>query len=246
MLLSFLYHKIGKGKYCNSKKMIEDHFIYLKKKYIVILPGDKISPFKLNICLTFDDAYFDFYHYVFPLLKKYNLKAVLAVPIKYISESTDIEDTLRLDLPYDEITDEKNVKEKVPFCTWEEIKEMSNSGLVHIANHSYSHINLLKKEVNLHLEIIESKKILERKLNREISTFIYPFGKFNKEIHKLTKDNYKYIMRIGSAINLCWHNFNKITYRISSDNLLQVNSKLKPLNFFSYIIFYLLNSIRGR
>ena len=79
MLLTFLYHRIGKDKYSNSIEMIESNLSYLAKKYKIVVPGDKLSVFKINICLTFDDAYFDFYHYIFPILKKLISLAIFSI-----------------------------------------------------------------------------------------------------------------------------------------------------------------------
>ena len=246
MLLTFLYHHIGNSKYSNSNEMIDSHFSFLKKNYKIVVPGDKLPPFHTNICLTFDDAYFDFYHFIFPLLKKFNIKAVLAVPVKYIVNSQHIDPAKRLDMPHNMAPNEGICKSGGQFCSWEELEEMSKSELIHIASHSYSHKNLLEKDINLELEIIESKKILENNLNIKVSTFVYPLGKFDRKIHKMTMEHYKYAMRIGSTFNLSWQNINKIGYRINSDNLKSIDQNFKFFKFISYLWFYLLNAIRGR
>lgn len=246
MIFTFLYHRIDQEKYSNSKAMIEDHLLYLKNKYKIIIPGEKADIFRVNVCLSFDDAYFDFYHYVFPLLKKLNIKVVLGVPVKYIQNSTNLTPQTRLSVSPKLIFSEKILIEKVPFCTWEELKEMSQSGYVHIASHSYNHNDMTSYDCDYLRELCQSKKILEEKIGGAVSTFIYPLGKFNKDIHKLTKKYYKYSMRIGSTFNLSWQNITKIIYRIDSDNLKSVNDRLKVSDLLSYIWFYLLNTFRGR
>ncbi|HEU64066.1 MAG: Poly-beta-1,6-N-acetyl-D-glucosamine N-deacetylase [Candidatus Anoxychlamydiales bacterium] len=245
MLLTFSYHRINSDKYSNSYKIIEDHLTYIAKKYRVVLPKDKLNPFKLNICLSFDDAFYDFYKYVYPLLKKLQIKAILAIPIKYILESTSVDDEIRLNVPYKDAMKKNIYKTQAPFCTWQEIKEMVDSNLVEIASHSYNHINLIDSK-NLDLEIIKSKEILEKKLKTEITTFVYPMGKFNEEIHKKVKKHYKYAMRLGSAINFSWQNISSITYRIMSDNLKTKNENLKLKNYISYFWFFFLNTFRRR
>ena len=237
MLIAFLYHRVSDGKYANPIEVIEKQFTYLSKKYKIIVPSDKINLLKLDICLSFDDAYYDFYHYVFPLLKKLNIKAQLAVPVKFIQDSTEIDPEIRLSVPYGKAMKDKNFLKKVPFCTWQEINEMASSGLVNIASHSYSHKNLLENDIDLNIEIIQSKKILEDKIKQKISTFVYPFGKFNENIHKFTKKHYKYVMRIGSTFNLTWQNINKISYRIISDNLKTIDEHLKLVKGISYVWF---------
>ncbi len=246
MLLTFLYHRIGDGKFANSKNLVENHLAYLAKKFNIVLPGNKLKFFKLNICLSFDDGFYDFYHYVFPILKKLKIKALLSIPIKYILEKTTIDPQTRLSVSYKDAMQEKNYLNKAPFCTWQEIKEMSDSKLVQIASHSYNHLSLIDNDVDLDLEIIQSKKILQEKLNTQINTFVYPLGKFNEQIHSKVKQHYKYVMRIGTGINFTWQNINSITYRILSDNLKTKKQNLKLKRFISYFWFFFLNTFRKR
>ncbi|NGX52819.1 MAG: Poly-beta-1,6-N-acetyl-D-glucosamine N-deacetylase [Candidatus Anoxychlamydiales bacterium] len=245
MLLTFSYHRINSDKYSNSYKIIEEHLTHIASKYKVVLPGDKLNPFKLNICLSFDDAFYDFYKYVYPLLKKLQIKAVLALPIKYILDSTNVDDEIRLNVPYKDAMKDDIYKTKAPFCSWQEIKEMVDSNLVEMASHSYNHVNLINSK-NLDLEIIKSKEIIEKKLQTEITTFVYPMGKFNEKIHEKVKEHYKYAMRLGSAINFSWKNISSITYRVMSDNLKTKNENLKVKNYISYFWFFFLNTFRRR
>lgn len=88
--------------------------------------GKKNLPPKA-ILLTFDDGYQDFYRVVFPLLKLYKFPAVLAIVGKWIDVPTGE------NVSYGGTT-------KVPrnlFLSWAQIKELSDSGLVEIASHSY-------------------------------------------------------------------------------------------------------------
>lgn len=80
--------------------------------------GEKKLPDKA-VLLTFDDAYKSFYESVFPLLKLYGYPCVLAVVSSWIDNPPD-------DPEY-----------KHGFMTWEQIKELSESGFVEIASHSY-------------------------------------------------------------------------------------------------------------
>ena len=75
------------------------------------------------VILTIDDGKLGVYKNAFPLLQKYNMKAVLAViGIEIHTESEAPE--LRYESP-------------APYCTWAELAEMSASGHVEIASHSY-------------------------------------------------------------------------------------------------------------
>ena len=89
MLLTLLYHKIGKGKYATPLHVMKQHLSYLHDNFNIVLPGEKLSK-GINVCITFDDAYFDFYHYVCPLLTDIGIKAVLAVTTNYVLEDIKI------------------------------------------------------------------------------------------------------------------------------------------------------------
>jgi peptidoglycan/xylan/chitin deacetylase (PgdA/CDA1 family) len=71
--------------------------------------------------LTFDDGYYNNYHYAFPLLQEYNAKAVIFI----IGGHTDIWS--------------ENFYEDIQsgHLTWEQIRTMSDSGLVEFGGHTY-------------------------------------------------------------------------------------------------------------
>lgn len=246
MLLTLLYHRVGDVKYSNSYEMFIEHLNHLKENYPIVIPGDNLSSFLLQVCLSFDDAYYDFYHYLFPLFKKWKIKTVLSVPVGLIQQSTDVPSHQRLKVSYKETMNEEVIREKVPYCTWEELKEMADSGLVHFASHGFHHKNLLSKEADLEKEIIISKEILEQKLQVPIQTFVYPLGKFDSSIHQCVKEYYTYIMRIGSAANLSWQNSSGVIYRIQGDSLMSKDAPFKLKKWPSYLWFYLLNTLRKR
>ena len=83
--------------------------------------GRKELPQK-PIMITFDDGYYNNYSYAFPLLKKYDMKAVISVIGRYTDEySASME---KMNNNYSQLT-------------WDQIREMMDSGYVEFANHSY-------------------------------------------------------------------------------------------------------------
>ena len=129
-----MYHGIsesasGESKYFISKDRFEsDLKWYRDSGYTTILPsqlyayvsGEAILPSK-PILLTFDDGYCNNYTYAFPLLQKYNMKAVISL----IGSDSDIAS--------DDIY-------RVPSScnlSWGEVALMAKSGLVEFGNHTY-------------------------------------------------------------------------------------------------------------
>ena len=153
-----MYHHVDSDRCSNDYEIFESHLEYISKNFNTTFPTLHMP--KKPICLVFDDGYYDFYKLIFPLLKKYNLKALLGVTPKYILDDTDKDDELRLSYEHNELFE--NYKDAT-FCTYTELKEMQDSGLIQIVSHSYSHKNLLEDDVNLEEELVESKKNYRRK-----------------------------------------------------------------------------------
>lgn len=246
MMLALLYHRIGSGKYANSPAFMQQHLSWIAQRFKTVLPGDPLHPFRLDVCLTFDDATYDFYHYAFPLIKALNLRALLAVPVHFIQEATDLEASIRLAIPYSSAMKGEIYRTHVPFCTWTELREMAKSGHIEIASHSLHHQHLLSEGLDLQREIAGSKQILEQRLQVPIRTFVYPLGKFDQAVHAIVKEHYEFAMRIGMAWNTSWQNWHGLIYRTLSDNLAAIDQPFRLYRKLSCAWFYLINSLRGR
>ncbi|MDP1784343.1 MAG: polysaccharide deacetylase family protein [Sulfuricurvum sp.] len=227
MLPVVMYHHINSDDLplSNSDAMMEAHLRLISERYTTIFPGEPIV--SRSLCLTFDDAYYDFYYYVFPLLKKFNLKALLAVPTAFILDETDVEPLQRLSLKHHEIY--KNHKAFAPFCTYAELREMVQSGHVEIASHSMNHVNLTEDGVDLDREVFGSKVILEEKLGYRVDSFVLPYGKYNDAVVALAREHYAYVFRIGNAFNPSWDGIGGLIYRIKGDGLKTPNELFRPL-----------------
>lgn len=214
LLINVMYHHVNSDRCSNDLAVFEDHLAYIQKKFTTVFPGEELP--KNPICLTFDDAYVDFYYLIFPLLEKYKLKALLAVPTKYILDRCEEEKNVRMSFEHN---DEFINYEKGTFCTFEEMKEMIESGLVQVVSHSHTHTNLLEEGVDLEEELLLSKNILEQKLNITVETFVFPFGKYDEAIAQETLKHYKYAFRIGNAVHKDFDGIKGINYRVDGDGL---------------------------
>jgi biofilm PGA synthesis lipoprotein PgaB len=79
------------------------------------------------VLLTFDDGYKSVYTKVFPLLKQFDFPAVIAIVGDWIETPPD------MPVKYGE-----RVMPRSEFVTWDEIREMIDSGLVEAASHSHN------------------------------------------------------------------------------------------------------------
>lgn len=94
---------------------------------------------------------------------------------------------------------------------WKQVKKLSNSGVEigsHCCNHNILH-SLQPKEL-IRLEIVESKKIIKKKLGR-CDYFAYPNGSINDiccEAYKIAKRNYSSAFTsISGTLNKCINSY---------------------------------------
>lgn len=151
---------------------LDDLVAYIKK--------GKLLPRK-TVALTFDDGYFDNWLYAFPLLKKYQMKAtifIITLLVKDVrSERPDI-------LPHGQVRP-KTVMGKGPsdyYLTWEEMREMKDSGLVDIQSHTHSHQKLDSPEVDYGKELSFSKKLIDENLKKDCHFISWPWGACSDEV----------------------------------------------------------------
>lgn len=244
MLPVVMYHHINSDDLplSNSDAMMDAHLRLIAKRYTSVFPGQDA---KNPISLTFDDAYYDFYHYVFPLLKKYDLKALLAVPSAYILDETDIEPVKRLSLTHHEIYEGENWRTYAPFCTYAELREMIGSGHVAVASHSMHHVNLTDRGIDLEREIAGSKIALEEKLGFRVNSFVLPYGKYDAAAVEMAREHYAYVFRIGNALNPSWEGIGGLVYRIKGDGMKSADELFKPLKQLGFWFKTILKMLKG-
>jgi len=137
--------------------------------YTFLTPSDLVSALEGRsklpqkpIILSFDDGYRDFYTDAFPLLKKYNAKAVQYVIAGFLG--------------------------KPNFMYKSQVEELGKSGLVEVGAHTVHHLWL--KQLNpktVTYEVEESKKALEKILGATIHSFAYPYGAFDEQTITIVK-----------------------------------------------------------
>ncbi len=107
-----------------------------------------------SVILTFDDGYRDFYTDVYPILKKYQAKAVVFVIPNFIDRPDNLTGWM--------------------------ISEIIKSGLVEIGAHTMNHTYLSGLPLEkVQYEVEQSKKYLEKTFNIRVTSFAYPYGAFD-------------------------------------------------------------------
>lgn len=194
-----MYHQVldlpsKLGKYVVSPAELEaDMKLLADRGYETVTVNDLIDycdgkrnlP-KKPVMLTFDDGYETDYVNVFPLLKKYNMRAVFSVVGSYAEKYS-----------------EPNINKHINYAhlSWDEMREMSKSGLCEFQNHSYDMHSLkgrrgaLKKrgENDEHYlktmedDIKHSQTLFYDNLGMAPKCFTYPFGSEDDKLREIIK-----------------------------------------------------------
>ncbi len=213
-LLVLMYHRARAGADGNAPGRLDAHFAYVARRHHCVLPGEPLVRGRLNVCLTFDDAFCDFYHVVFPLLRKHSLRALLAVSPGFVVDKPALSLAQRLSL------DTRTAHQRPVLggiCTWGELRELTASGNVSIAAHGLSHVRLDDATVDLEEEILAPRTLLQARLHAPVDSFVFPYGRFSGPALALVRQHYRHAFRIGGATNYSWRP--PVLYRVAADNL---------------------------
>ncbi len=179
-----LYHRVindpslaGKhGTYVTTKQL-EAHLEYLHKNNYTPITFEDLSMInrfdkdKKYVILTFDDGYEDNYTLLFPMLKRFNFKAVIFMVTGKKENTWDYLDEGRT----------------FPLLERAQILEMNKYG-IEFGAHTMNHVDLTKVEVaEAKQEIEGSREALEGILGKKVSAFAYPYGSVNETVKELVK-----------------------------------------------------------
>lgn len=208
---ALMYHSIKPGDDIDepssmvvSKENFEQDLIFLSENGYTTISLEELHNYYENpdldlpekpIVITFDDGYADNYIYAYPLLKKYEAKASIFTIVWSVGRDKFI-------LNDDPIN---------PHFTWDQAREMVESGLVEIGSHTFDLHNpeglsygyeepcgygLGRMEGEGQAEyrerilgdLVKSKELIEENIGRQIKSFAYPYGIYDHEIIDLVKE----------------------------------------------------------
>lgn len=125
------------------------------------------------VCVTFDDAYRDNLTEAVPVLRDLDIPATIFVPTAVIDGSAT----------YEWFSDPPAA------MSWEEIREVDADGLIDFQSHTLSHPRLPHvDEETARMEIVASKRVLEERLGREVTSFCYPAGLWSEREARMVRE----------------------------------------------------------
>ncbi|MBV9576566.1 MAG: polysaccharide deacetylase family protein [Gammaproteobacteria bacterium] len=130
------------------------------KEAVDYLQGKRATLPAKSVVITADDGWKSAYQYMYPMVRQYHIPVTLFIYPETISQG-------------------KNA------MTWDELKELQQTGLFDIEGHTYWHPNFKKEKRKLSAmayekfvkkQLVDSKLVLEKKLGTEINFLAWPFG----------------------------------------------------------------------
>ncbi|MCX7614952.1 MAG: polysaccharide deacetylase family protein, partial [Clostridiales bacterium] len=190
-----MYHSVlrdpkAEGAYIVSPNTMESDFYYLLTNgYTPVFVSDLAKYVYGNtplpekpVVITLDDGYLNNFTYVFPLLQKYDFKAVISV----------------IGISSEKFSKAPDPSPSYAHLTWNDIAVMAQSGHVEIANHSYAlHYDSRRHgcmkmwgessydfETCISKDILKTQELLLQYCGVTPTTFAYPFGTATEETDK--------------------------------------------------------------
>jgi peptidoglycan/xylan/chitin deacetylase (PgdA/CDA1 family) len=124
------------------------------------------------VVLMFDDGWHCVFTDAYPLLKTHGMTAVLPLISDYVSGGG----LRRTGTPYG-------------YMNRAEVQEMIDSLGIEIASHSKSHPFLTRlSDAAIRDELQKSRQALESMFRQDITTFVYPYGDYDRRVRRLVAD----------------------------------------------------------
>lgn len=123
------------------------------------------------IVVTFDDGYSSNYELAYPILKELEIPATIFVVTDTVGEQAG-----------------GGVVNYSHF-TWEQAREMENSGLIDIQSHTAGHVRMTSKDKGEQIrQLRKSKYEIEKNLGRPCDMIAYPYGDYTPEIKEMARN----------------------------------------------------------
>lgn len=175
-----VYHRFGPvvaDSMTLTTPVFESQLRYLQENDYAVIPLRDLIRYHVHqlsrlpshsVVITVDDGHRSVYTYLFPLVKRYRVPVTLFIYPSAISNASYA-------------------------MTWEQLREMKDSGFVEIQSHSYWHPNFHKEKKRLTSvqyaefvgwQLTHARTTLERRLGIQVDTLAWPFGIHDDELIK--------------------------------------------------------------
>jgi peptidoglycan/xylan/chitin deacetylase (PgdA/CDA1 family) len=176
------YHRLAdscESALCMTTPLFEAQMRYLKEKGYRVISLAELADFlsyrralpSKAVVINLDDGYRSTYEIAYPILKKYGFTAGLFIYTDFIGASANS-------------------------LTWDQLQKMKADGF-EVGSHSLSHCDLTKKGqgedeekymARIRRELVQSKQMIDKKLNQNTTYFAFPYGDYNHRVLSLCEE----------------------------------------------------------
>lgn len=218
------YHDIIEGEGNNAQhtnvETFKKQMEYLVSKgyktitFDDIEKGEEITFKDKYVLITFDDGWVSNYSKIFEFMKERNIKYNIFLEVGAISKNPE-------------------------YLTWDQVREMHDSGVVGFGAHTYSHVSMKDIEtIDTQKEVEEVNNIIFKEIGFYPVDFCYPYGQFTEQSNKFLLENTKYKRIYTSEHDFSYGVGDKIVFGRSSINgaedfktfINKLNGKYNALN----------------
>lgn len=186
-----MYHSLctdTPSEYAVTKLQIESDLQWLKNNGYTSVTAEQVIDYtrgkgvlpQKSVMITLDDGFYNNFSVLLPLLEEYDMKALISVVGSY----TDVNAVNDPHIP------------EYSYLTWEDMKELNNSGRIEFGNHTYNMHSLYNERVGCGKIDGESEESYRKALSEDLLllqkefrdnlgfspiVFTYPFGRFSRE-----------------------------------------------------------------
>lgn len=230
MIFNFIYGKnyIRVINYHDTPEQFKDNFekqlTYFKKHFSPVsketlqsfFDTGKLKKKKPGLIISFDDALSTNYNVARPLLEKYGFVGWFFIPVGFIETDPKHQKNFAKLNKISSLSEIHN-NERIAM-SWKEINELNKNHVIGCHTFSHHRMNIDDTKEILKREILDSKKIIEKKINNSIDIFCWVGGEENT----YTKTASKYIAKSGYNYSFMT-NSNPITKKTNPLQLQRTN-----------------------
>lgn len=141
--------------------------------YVFLFADEYGKTKEKSVVLTFDDGYTDNYTELLPILKKYNVKATVYIIGDLVGNHPE-------------------------YLTYDQIKEMADSGLVQFGCHTMSHPDLTSlTDEQIKKEYQDCKDLIADLTGQDCRSVAYPYGYYDDRVTAITKEYFDFAYNSG-------------------------------------------------
>lgn len=222
-----------------STELFEEHMkaiiargytpILIKDFYDCVIRGKDLP--ENPIAVTFDDGYLSNYEIAYPILKKLNIPATIFIVTSTVG-----------------LTPESGLVSE-PHFSWEQAREMQESGMIDIYSHSHSHRNMSYLTIpQLQTELRLSRYLIEKNLGKNCFVFAYPYGGYSESTSRMAKyAGYRMQILVHDAKSSAEYLANRVSDGIETFTRITVHGDMSVDDVYSAIDSSIENTkIRGK